>query len=202
MVGDIYQFRIALVDTLPEIWRRIQVPANYNFWDLHIAIQDAMGWLDYHLHEFRLEDKTTKEIKQVGIPDSEVRGDILLAGWEVPIADHLCHVGDVAMYSYDFGDGWEHQIALEAVLPADALVNYPVCLDGERACPPEDCGGIPGFELMLETLASGKAAERREINDWLKNHAKNYYPFVAHQFEPAKVVFDDPELRWANAFSR
>lgn len=201
MINSVYQFKITLLDTLPEIWRRIQVPANYNFWDFHVSIQDAMGWLDCHLHEFRLPHQDSKDFLRFGIPDKEFGDNELIPGWEARIADYFPKIGDTAMYSYDFGDGWEHQLVLEAILPADGLINYPVCLDGERACPPEDCGGVLGFEQMLETLGNGKTAEKKEVNHWLKNHAKNYYPFVANKFEPATVVFDDPELRWANAFS-
>jgi hypothetical protein len=199
MAQTIYQFKITLIHTLPEIWRTIQVPESYNFWDLHVAIQDAMGWLDYHLHEFNI--KHGKELIRIGMPDEEFGDANILLGWETNIKTYFEKVGTIARYDYDFGDGWEHEVKLEAILLADSAINYPICLAGERACPPEDCGGIPGFEQMLETLESGKASEKREVNDWLKNHAKNYYPFVATRFEPTTVIFDDPELRWANAFS-
>ena len=196
---QVYQFKIMLLDTQPDIWRTIQVPENYNFWDLHVAIQDAMGWLDYHLHEFNF--MKGKELIRIGMPDEESTGTSTLLGWEVNIKTYFEKVGTTARYSYDFGDGWEHFIELETILPANASINYPICIAGERACPPEDCGGVPGFEGLLETLQRGKAGEKKELNEWLKNHAQNYYPFQAEVFDPQAVKFDDPELRWANAFS-
>lgn len=199
MRQSIYQFKITLIDTLPEIWRTIQVPDHYNFWDLHIAIQDAMGWLDYHLHEFNV--MKGKELIRIGMPDEESADASTLLGWEVSIKTYFESVGTVAGYSYDFGDGWEHLIELEATQPANATIHYPVCISGERACPPEDCGGIPGFEDILATLQHGKASEKKELNKWLKNHEKNYYPYQAEVFDPQAVEFDDPELRWAHAFS-
>lgn len=197
----IYQFKVTLEDTLPEIWRTIQVFDNYSFWDLHVAIQDAMGWLDYHLHEFNFVSGTSKELMRIGMPDEEFGDTNNLLSWEVSIQKYFESVGTVARYTYDFGDGWEHLIELEAILPAIADINYPVCIAGARACPPEDCGGLPGFEDLLETLQRGKASEKKELNEWLKNHAKNYYPYLAEVFDPQAVKFDDPELRWANAFS-
>lgn len=197
----VYQFRVDLIDTLPEIWRCIQVPENYSFWDLHIAIQDAMGWLDYHLHEFSVADDASKEYKRIGMPDKEFADANILLGWETPIKTYINSIGKTASYTYDFGDGWEHLITLEAILPSDTTIKYPVCVAGERACPPEDCGGIPGFEDLLETLKNGKAAEKKELNSWLKQHAKNYHPFLSEIFDPQAVIFNDPELRWAKAFN-
>jgi Plasmid pRiA4b ORF-3-like protein len=195
---QIYQFKITLIDVQPDIWRTIQVPDTYNFWDLHVAIQDVMGWLDYHLHEFNFaSDKT---LIRIGMPDEESGDSDTLLGWEINIKTYFEKVGSIARYSYDFGDGWEHQIELEAILPLDASINYPVCIAGERACPPEDCGGVPGFEDMLATLQHGKTNEKKELNEWLKNHAKNYYPYEPEEFDPQAVKFDDPEIRWANAF--
>ncbi len=199
MSQSIYQFNITLINTLPEIWRTIQVPDNYNFWDLHVAIQDAMGWLDYHLHEF--DFMKGKELIRIGMPNEESTDASILLGWEVSIKTYFEKAGTTARYSYDFGDGWEHLIELEAILPANTAIHYPVCIAGERACPPEDCGGVPGFEDMLATLQYGKASEKKELNEWLKNHEKNYYPFQAEVFDLQAVKFDDPELRWANAFS-
>lgn len=196
---SVYQFKITLLETQPKIWRTIQVPENYNFWDLHVAIQDAMGWLDYHLHEFNfLQDE---EVIRIGLPDEEFGDDNILLDWEVDIATYFKNTGIVARYSYDFGDGWEHLVELEAILPANASATYPLCIAGKRACPPEDCGGAPGFEELLATLQHGKADEKKALNTWLKNHAKNYYPYQPEVFDPQAVRFDDPEVRWANAFS-
>jgi hypothetical protein len=200
MPRSIYQFKITLIDTLPEIWRTIQVPDDYSFWDLHVAIQDAMGWLDYHLHEFNF--KNGESVVRIGMPDEEFGDANILLGWETNIKPYFDKIGATALYAYDFGDGWEHLIKLEGILLTNAAIQYPICIAGERACPPEDCGGTPGFEDLLATLQHGKAAEKKELNQWLKNHEKNYHPFKPDVFESHMVKFDDPELRWENVFSR
>lgn len=158
-----------------------------------------MQWLDYHLHEFNF--MKGKDLIRIGMPDEEFGDANILLGWEVSIKTYFEKAGSIARYTYDFGDGWEHQVTLEAIKPADASINHPICIAGERACPPEDCGGVVGFEELLETLQYGKASEKRELNQWLKNHAKNYYPYLPESFDPKAIIFSDPELRWANAFS-
>ncbi|MBM3494776.1 MAG: plasmid pRiA4b ORF-3 family protein [Armatimonadetes bacterium] len=191
----IYQFKITLKGIEPPIWRRIAVPASYSFWDLHVAIQDAMGWLDCHLHMFRLGGAGSGERAEIGIPDPD--GDDLspcLAGWEVPLAAYLKQVGDRMIYEYDFGDGWEHEVTLEAIGERAPRKRYPICLGGERACPPEDCGGTHGYEELLAALADPAHPERDELLEWLGGE------FDAEAFDPAEVEFDDPRSRWEIAF--
>ena len=111
----VHQFLIVLTGTDPLVWRRIQVPDGYSFWDLHVAIQDAMGWLDYHLHEFTVVHPDTNRAQRIGMPDSEDMDDRpLLRDSEVPIADHFRDGGPPALYVYDFGDDWQHVVAYEA----------------------------------------------------------------------------------------
>jgi hypothetical protein len=94
----VYQFKISLYEIEPCIWRRIQVPAKYSFWDLHVAIQDAMGWLDYHLHAFRIRPKHKKKSIEIGIPVDEWDGDEIIPGWQVPLVDHYTEPGQIAEY--------------------------------------------------------------------------------------------------------
>ena len=195
---QVYQFKITLIVTQPDIWRVIQVSDDYSFWDLHVAIQDAMGWLDCHLHEFNFAGN--KELISIGIPDEESDNSNTLLGWEVNIKTHFEKLGTIARYTYDFGDGWEHEVVLEAILSLDSAIRYPLCIAGERACPPEDCGGVPGFEEVLATLKHGKAGEKKELNQWLKDHTKSYYPYSPDVFDSLAVQFDDPKIRWAHAF--
>ena len=101
--SQVYQFKITLKDTKPPVWRRIQVPETYTFWDLHIAIQDVMGWLDYHLHEFELINPRTGLNVEIGFPDDEF-GKKILAGWSQKIADYFNMENSMANYVYDFGD--------------------------------------------------------------------------------------------------
>ena len=134
-----------LADTNPLVWRRLLVPETYSFWDLHVAIQDAMGWTDCHLHEFVVVDAKTLRGKRIGIPDEEFAGERpTLAGWEVPIARHLTHGSQPVRYLYDFGDDWNHTLEVEDILPADGG-SYPRCVAGAGACPPEDVGGTHGY---------------------------------------------------------
>src|SRR5512135_139822 len=114
------QILVVLPGTDPLVWRRIQVPARYSFWDLHVAVQDAMGWEDRHLHEFELVDERDGRVVRIGIPDEEMpEVRPCLASWQVPIAEHLGYDGRPVRYTYDFGDGWNHVLVCEAIVHAD-----------------------------------------------------------------------------------
>lgn len=180
--NNIYQFKITLKYTKPPVWRRIQVPENYTFWDLHVAIQDAMGWEDYHLHEFRLVHPSTGTKGYIGVPDKNalLMSWEVLAGWDQKIASWFSMQNRKAAYLYDFGDGWEHAVVLEKILPRDKNVMYPICIEGRRACPPEDCGSIPGYEGICQ----GVHEFQEEYKDYDPEH-----------FDPQEIYFDDPEER-------
>lgn len=195
----VYQFKIELLGIEPLIWRRIEVPSTYSFWDFHVAIQDAMGWLDYHLHSFSLLPPRKRKPILIGIPDDEYE-DNMLAGWEVPLTQYFKQPGDEAGYDYDYGDGWQHRIVLEAIALQKEGINYPNCCDGQRACPPEDCGGIPGYYHLIDILSDRAHEDYEVMVDWLSNHAKNYHPYDPKYFEPANVVFCNPKKRWKIAF--
>jgi len=196
----VYEFKVTLNGIQPPIWRRIQVPASYSFWALHVALQDAMGWLDYHLHVFEIRRPCKRKAVEIGIPDEDFDDHVILPGWEVPIAKHFTAPGSAAVYRYDFGDGWEHEVLLEGILLKEKGAKYPKCIAGERACPPEDCGGVPGYFNLLDILADPQHEEHEEMLAWLKGHAKNYYPYCPDEFDPGQVRFDDPEERWRLAF--
>jgi len=185
----VYQFKITLCGTRPPIWRRIQVPESYTFYDLHVAIQDAMGWLDYHLHMFEVEDKETKGAylrfeSPFTDPDFEEEGLILTT--EVPIKAFFKKPKDKALYSYDYGDGWQIDVTLERVLPREPNKTYPVCLAGELAGPPEDCGGIPGY------YRSVKAVKNKDNSEGLLTWLGSWKP---DNFNPQRVRFDNPRSR-------
>jgi hypothetical protein len=199
---SIYQFKVTLKEIEPPIWRRIQVPAGYSFWDLHVAIQDALGWLDYHLHVFRVRPKHQRKLLEIGIPDEEWDDRIVLPGWEVSIGDYFTQPGINIAYEYDFGDGWEHEVLLEGILLKEDGVSYPRCIAGQRAGPPEDCGGVPGYYRLLEIIKNPDDEEYEETMAWLKGHAKNYYPYDPKQCHPETVHFDNPKKRWRLAFSQ
>ena len=111
--GGVMRFRISLTGIEPEIWRVIDVPESYSFWDFHVAIQDAMGWLDYHLHSFIPLGSPGRIDSPIGIPD-EIMDNGTIAGWKVPLNRCFVNPGDILGYEYDFGDGWHHQIPFRA----------------------------------------------------------------------------------------
>jgi hypothetical protein len=193
---QVYQFKITLKGTKPPIWRRILVPETYTFWDLHVAIQDAMGWEDYHLHEFTLlSPKTGRKVK-IGIPSDEDAdfGWEVLAEWNQKIAHYFSSENSKADYVYDFGDGWEHSIKLEKILPRETGVAYPRCIGGKRACPPEDCGGIGGYAEFLEAIGDPANELHEDMLDWVGGS------FDPDDFDPNDVEFEDPDSRFKLAF--
>ncbi len=173
----VYQLRIDLKGTKPPVWRRIQVPESYSFWDLHIAIQDAMGWSGYHLHEFEMTCPAHKLKVYIGIPDKEFAKREILPCWKEFIADYFSIRRSVGLYVYDFGDNWEHVLRLEKILPRQSGVDYPACIAGRRACPPEDCGGVWGYEELLR----GESEFQEDYED-----------FDPECFDVERVRFRDP----------
>ncbi|PIV63577.1 MAG: hypothetical protein COS11_06755 [bacterium (Candidatus Ratteibacteria) CG01_land_8_20_14_3_00_40_19] len=190
----VYQFKITLMDVRLSIWRRIQVPETYSFWDLHVAIQDAMHWLDYHLHEFEIVNPSTGIKTSVGIPGDEDFGKEILLEWKQKIADYFSMENRLAKYTYDFGDNWEHIIKLEKVLPRDKNINYPVCIGGKRASPPEDCGGVWGYEDFLKIINNPDHEEYEETIEWAGGE------FDPEYFDVKEIKFDDPAKRRKIAF--
>ncbi len=195
------QFKITLRHIRPPIWRRIQVPCNATFWDLHVAIQDAMGWLDHHLHEFTISTTSPQHALHIGVPDEDSQpfeslkdGPSILPGWEIPVAAILNLAHRKATYAYDFGDGWEHEVLLEKIQPITKNAVYPRCSAGRRACPPEDCGGPPGYERLLEILADSEHAEHQDMLSWI---GTGYDP---NDFDKEAIVFEDPDERWESTF--
>lgn len=192
--NQVYQFKITLKYIKPPIWRRIQVPETYTFWDLHIAIQDSMGWADYHLHEFRMIKPATGLKVNIGIPDE---------GWDIAIlpcrtekiSEYFSPENMDADYIYDFGDSWEHTVKLEKILPKVKGVEYPVCIGGKRTCPPEDCGGFPGYENFLKIISNPEHEEYVEMLNWIGGK------FDPEYFDRKDIVFDDPDKRWKLANS-
>jgi hypothetical protein len=194
----VHQFLIVLGESDPLVWRRIQVPDSYSFWDLHVAIQDAMGWLDCHLHEFRIPDATGRRIVSIGIPpDDEGPTDRVKEGWRVPLAAHFDRRSvkvPPALYLYDFGDGWQHVVMHEGTWAAEPAGEYPRCLGGARRCPPEDCGGSHGYAKLLAALREPQHPEHDELLEWVGG------TFDPDAFDPARVSFSDPQRRWKKAF--
>jgi len=193
----IYQFKITLKETHPPVWRRMQVPSTYTFWDLHVAIQSAMGWSDCHPHKFRIISKTVDILvlgTQLEESDDVFGEDVALPDWKHTISEYEVMLPKAfTTYIYDFGDYWEHGIDFEKVIPAEVGVTYPRCIKGKRACPPEDCGGAWGYADLLEALADTEHEEHDEMKQWVESQTGS--PFDPELFDPDKVVFSDPKER-------
>jgi hypothetical protein len=157
--GAAYQIKVQLRGVAkPPVWRRLQVPADIGLDRLHEVIQTAMGWENYHMHVF------SHGSGEYGLPDPELghRDER-----KVELSQLLTLPGDEIRYTYDFGDGWQHDIVLEEVLPSGSEVADPFCTAGKGACPPEDCGGVWGYEGLKDTLADPDAEDHEDMLEWL-----------------------------------
>jgi yecA family protein len=155
-----YQLRVSLDYSKPEIWRRLRVPSDTNLIALHQILQIAMGWEGYHLHEF-IHNK-----RQYGPIEDEFSGNVE-DEFDYELGDLLKREGDHLTYLYDFGDSWEHQVVLEKITPQRKGDDVAKCTTGARACPPEDVGGIPGYERLLAILQKPAHEEYEEMLEWL-----------------------------------
>ena len=191
----VYQFKIVLKDIRPPIWRRIQVPGDYSLWDLHVAIQDAMGWTDSHLHAFFLKDPKTGFEERVGSPlDNFMDKHKRNLPTKKKISKYFTSENKKALYVYDFGDNWQHDIILEKIMPRDKSVEYPICLAGKRNCPPEDCGSVFGYMDLLEIISNPDHEDYEEMIEWLGGE------FDPEYFNIKEIIFEDPEERWEFAY--
>jgi len=155
-----FTLRIALLDHRPEIWRRLLVPGSIRLDKLHLIFQEAMGWTNSHLHQFRVGDALYGTHFE-DWPDEE------LHEVEFKLAD-VAHCNDQFSYDYDFGDSWEHEVLVERADTTHPLLKFAVCVDGANACPPEDCGGTGGYADLLEALADPPTQSMSSIDSGLE----------------------------------
>lgn len=163
--APIHELEISLREIEPRIWRRFVIRSDASLARLHDVIQVVMGWYDCHLHQFIGPDET-----RYSPPYREMDFD-----WDADVIDErkvkirkaLPDVGSRLVYEYDFGDDWLHELKVIRMGPAEGSTRNPRCLAGERACPPEDVGGIPGFYQMLEALADPHHEEHNSHIEWL-----------------------------------
>ena len=157
---SIYQIKISLIGAKPPIWRTVLVPSSLKLASFHEVIQLAMGWTNSHLHQFIANNIF------YGIPEEDF-GMETEDETKYKLSQLLSKEKDTITYEYDFGDSWEHKILLEKILPDDGKSVLPVCIKGKRACPPEDCGGIWGYEELLETISNPKHTDHDDMLEWL-----------------------------------
>ncbi|MCK4340155.1 MAG: plasmid pRiA4b ORF-3 family protein [Phycisphaerae bacterium] len=186
--GKVHELKITLRGSKPPIWRRVAVASDCTLAELHEIVQMVMGWMNEHLHQFRLKVAVKKpssqelvQLMQSGRWDEielRTRGERVFTDMSIEDLEdederrftlgELCpKVKSKLLYEYDFGDGWEHTIAVVKVYPPEDGVHYPICLAGKRACPPEDCGGIWGYYEMLEAVGDPRHPEHEDFVDWL-----------------------------------
>jgi hypothetical protein len=176
----LYQFRITLLDTRPPIWRRIQVK-DCTLDTLHEHIQTAMGWTNSHLHHFRVGEQLygDPDWMQEKFEDMEYEDST-----STKLSAILPRSGRrfTFEYEYDFGDGWRHEVFSEGCLRAERGKWSPVCVEGARACPPEDVGGTWGYEEFLEAMADPSHERHEEFREWIGGR------FDPEAFDPAKAT--------------
>jgi len=182
MEKQVYQIQIVLKGSKPQIWRKVLVPSDIFMFDFHLVIVLAMGWTGLHLHQFEIDGKTYSERD----PDDDFwdESDFIDYG-DMRLSEFMKKEGDKMSYEYDFGDGWEHNIVLEKILPFEKGQNYPQCIDGKMACPPEDCGGIGGYALMLEALKDPNHEEYEYYVDWI---GEDFDPIAFNKEEVNEVL--------------
>ncbi len=148
-----YRVRVDLSGTKPPLWRRLELASDLFLDEVHEILQVAFGWTDSHLHQFGSGPRYhSPETEYYLCPYQEEEGEPGVPEEEVRLDEVLAEPGDRLFYLYDFGDNWEHVISLKAVAPRDDRVPSAVCLDGRRDGPPEDCGGVGGYELISAAL--------------------------------------------------
>jgi hypothetical protein len=161
LVDRIARIRIELKDIDPTIWRRVEVPLTTSLKGLHDVIQAVMPFENYHLFRFDVGDK------RYGIPNREWHHVHETLNAKNIKLGALVEGGVSAFsYTYDFGDDWRHSVTIENVTVADPALDYPRFIDGSRRAPPEDVGGIPGFEEFLEALTKARHPERKRLTEW------------------------------------
>lgn len=159
---SIYQLKLTLSDIRPPIWRRIEVLGGITLYRFAAILITAMGWHGGHLHQFRIGEK------YYGIPDDEFPSDLETHDERETLLKDIVEAGIKRfIFEYDFGDGWEHVVEFEKAVDQKKGVKYPRCTAGARQCPPEDCGGPPGYEHFLEAIRDSKHPEHVEMLKWI-----------------------------------
>ena len=164
--APIYQLKVVLLGSEPPVWRRIQVPGDARLDWLHAILQVAIGWTNSHLHQFKVGGDCYSDTRH---HFAEYEGDPeILEERKITLRQIAPRAHDAFGYEYDFGDSWEHEITVDEILPPDAAASTTaLCLGGARACPPEDCGGVWGYDNLLKILKNRKHPEHKSMKTWL-----------------------------------
>ena len=177
-VDDVAVLRIELEDIEPLIWRRVAVRTSMNLKAVHRVIQAAMGWLDYHLWEFAANGQKYGML----VPNEPEWNERIKNAATTKLSSLLAKGVREIGYVYDMGDNWQHRIIVEKLKADEPGLRYPQFLDGERRCPPEDCGGLPGYDEFLGNIGSKKAKTRKAALDWYGG------PYDPDEIDEQKIV--------------
>ena len=185
MQNEIMQLKIELKYITPPIWRRFLVSPSMTLSDLHYIIQIVMGWSNSHLHSFRIagEDYSSPDPSD-GFYDNDMIDSSRIKLSKLPLLRK-----SKFSYTYDFGDNWEHIITVEDIAPAPENLIVPFCLEGQRACPPEDCGSVPGYEGIIEALKNPKKKESKDLLEWIGEYNPEEFDIesINSIFQPRKT---------------
>ena len=187
-LAPLYQLKVVLLGVAPPVWRRLQVPGDAKLDWLHAVLQVGIGWTNSHLHQFKVGEAFYSDTRHHAAEfedDPEILEESTFALRQIAPRE-----GDVFRYEYDFGDSWEHEITVEKILPNPAAASFALCHEGARACPPEDCGGIPGYEELRKILKNRKHPEHKSMKEWLGR------PFDAAAFDREKTNLWLRKLKW------
>jgi len=186
-----YLLKIVLLDIEPDIWRRFMVPGSITMDRLHDVIQIVMGWTDSHLHEFTISKKRYTEY-----PEEEEHG---LECGRYRLGDLIKQNGRKFNYLYDFGDSWLHKVTLEDSRYSNSKLRFPIaCLEGARACPPEDVGSIPGYYEFCKILKDPDHPEHESYKTWVSGFYGHNGEFDSEAFDIERVTYELYKyLRWS-----
>lgn len=196
------RFKITIAGIRPPAWRRIEVPGNSTFWDLHCFIEDAFEWDfgDHHLfvplRKGRGGEPPWDDREVIGFTDEDPAPSVRL-GWRARLSRYLRSPGDRMRYTrlaemFDFGEDWDHLVVFEGAEKRPAGITEPVCLGGRRAAPPKDCGGLRGYYDICRAL-SGDRDESELLP--APGFYEEYHDYDPAYFDRRLVFFDDPKSR-------
>lgn len=158
---QILTIRIELNEVDPSPWRTIWVPETFNLLQLHKLIQAAMGWEDYHLHEYLIGGARVGIIDPYDLMEEPITDERKVSLYSL-IRDGIFEF----RYLYDFGDGWEHTVRIQDIRPINRINYWAQCIDGKNACPPEDVGGQTGYEHYIEAIQDPNHEEHEDMWLW------------------------------------
>lgn len=167
---------VIINQTDPVVKREVVIHPDASLHELHKLIQSSMPWTNCHLHLFQLDEQI---FSYPGFLDEDSISTI-----DFKVSQALLHIGDEIHYVYDFGDNWTHTITLNGFIKLDENITCPYVESGINACPPEDCGGVQGFENLKEQISRLESNEDKELSEWANNTSNTTNPYIPDEYDP------------------